>query len=137
MASTIRQRVTNAASVGVVAALLVVAAEYFIALPLGNQPSWLTLLAIAAMAPSSYIIVPLRDPVERWLGQNLGSGKMLEVSTPFGPALRASTEDLLLVAFGTIVMVGLLAYLASGLQEMLLERRTASGERRTAPQGQH
>ena len=129
MASAFRQRVTHAASVGVVAAVVAVAAGYFIALPVGNQPSWLALLAMAAIAPSAYIIVPLRDPIERWLGQNLGTGTLLEVSTPFGPALRASTEDLLLVALGTIVMVSLVAYLAGGVQEMLVEQRAASNKR--------
>lgn len=129
MASAFRQRVIHAASVGVVAAVVAVAAGYFIALPIGNQPSWLALLAMAAIAPSAYIILPLCDPIQHWLGQDLGTHIISEVNTPFGPAMRAGTEDLLLVAFGTILMVGLVAYLANGVQEMLVEQRAASNKR--------
>lgn len=122
MATAFRRRLTHAALVGICAAVVAVAAQYFIAMPVGDQPGWLAMLAIIAIAPSAYIIVPLRDPIEQWLQVQLGSGTLVEAATPFGPAFRMGTEDMLLVAFGTIVMVGIVAYLAEGVQEMLAER---------------
>jgi hypothetical protein len=120
MATAFRRRLTHATLVGICAAVVAVATQYFIALPIGNQPDWLELLAMIAIAPSAYIIVPLRDPLEQWLQIQLGTGRVVEASTPFGPAFRIGTEDMLLVGFGTIVMVGIVAYLAEGVQEMMV-----------------
>lgn len=122
MATTVRQRVSHAGTVGLAAAALVVAAQYFVGLPVGNQPSWLATMVASLVAPSAYVVLPIRDPIEYWLQMEFGTGTLMEATTPFGPALRAGTEDLLLIAFGTIVMFGIVAYLAEGVQEMLQKR---------------
>jgi hypothetical protein len=108
--------------VGLVAAVVAVALQYFIALPVGNQPNWLAVLSAAAAAPAAYVVVPIREPLEAWIQMEIGGTSLREASTPFGPALRAGTDDFLLIALGTIIMVGIVAYLAEGVQEMIVER---------------
>jgi len=129
MATAFRRRLTHAALVGICAAVVAVATQYFIAMPVGDQPEWLAMLAMIAIAPSAYIIVPLRDAVDAGLQVQLGTGTVIEAATPFGPAFRSGTEDMLLVAFGTIIMVGIVAYLADGVGEMLAERPSAAAVR--------
>jgi hypothetical protein len=121
MAATVRQRLSHAGTVGLVAAMIVVAAQYFIALPVGDQPPWLAMLAAILVAPSAYVIVPIRDPIEHWLQMEFGSTTIVEASTPFGPAFRMGTEELLVVALGSILIFGIVAYLAEGVTEMIGE----------------
>ena len=40
MTLAFRERASHAGVVGLVAAVLAVATQYFVALPVGNQPSW-------------------------------------------------------------------------------------------------
>ncbi len=122
MTVALRQRVSHAGMVGLVAAVVAVALQYFIALPVGNQPNWLAVLSAAAAAPAAYVVVPIREPLEAWIQMEIGGTSLREASTPFGPALRAGTDDFLLIALGTIIMVGIVAYLAEGVQEMIVER---------------
>ncbi len=124
MTLAFRERASHAGVVGLVAAVLAVATQYFVALPVGNQPSWMALLSAVTAAPSAYVVVPARAPVEGWLQMEIGAPALREAITPFGPALRADRDDLLLVALGTIIMVGIVAYLAEGVQEMIAERGT-------------
>jgi hypothetical protein len=106
-----------------VAATIVASLQYFVATPLGSQPGWLGTLATYSTLPSAYLTYPLSGPVERLLGSPLQSGTLVEVATPFGPAFRTALADIALVALGTIVVVGLVAYLASGIREMIDEAR--------------
>lgn len=122
MTLAFRERASHAGVVGLVAAILAVATQYFVALPVGNQPDWLALLSAATAAPAAYLVVPVRAPIEGWIQMEIGSTSLREAVTPFGPALRGNREDLLLVALGTIIVVGLVAYLAEGVQEMISER---------------
>jgi|CXWL01.1.fsa_nt_gi hypothetical protein len=122
MTTALRQRVSHAGVVGLVAAVVAVATQYFVALPVGNQPNWLAILSAATAAPSAYIVVPIRAPIEGWLQMEIGGTSLREAITPFGPALRADRDELLLIALGTIIMVGIVAYLAEGVQEMVSER---------------
>lgn len=115
---TVRQRLVRAALVGMAAALVAVAVQYFVGIPVGDQPAWLGTLTLVSAVPAAYVTFPIKDPFERLLDMRLGSGRLFEVETPFGPAFRVGTEDLLLVAFGTLVMVGLAAYLAAGISEL-------------------
>jgi hypothetical protein len=108
----------HAATVGLVAAALATAAQYFIAVPVGNQPEWLWTLTMVVAIPSLYVLYPLSD-LFNW---PLPSGTLVEVSTPFGPAFRGSASDLALGALGTMVIVGLVAYLASGLVDIAAQR---------------
>lgn len=124
MTLAFRERASHAGVVGLVAAIVAVATQYFVALPVGNQPNWLALFSAITAAPSAYIVVPIRAPIEGWLQMEIGSSALHEAATPFGPALRADRDDLLLVALGTIIMVGIVAYLAEGVQEMIAERGT-------------
>lgn len=119
MPATIRTRTTRAALFGMAAALVAVAVQWFIAIPVGSQPDWLAVVTLATAVPAAYFTFPVRDPLETLLGMELGSGRISEVMTPFGPAMRAGTEDIALVALGTLVMVGLTAYLAIGVGEMV------------------
>ncbi len=122
MTLAFRERASHAGVVGLIAAILAVATQYFVALPVGNQPNWLALLSAAAAAPAAYIVVPIRAPIEGWIQMEIGGTALHEAATPFGPAMRADREDLMLVALGTIIMVGIVAYLAEGVQEMVSER---------------
>ena len=124
MTLAFRERASHAGVVGLVAAVVAVATQYFVALPVGNQPNWLALFSAITAAPSAYIVVPIRAPIEGWLQMEIGSSSLREAVTPFGPALRAGREDLLLIALGTIIMVGIVAYLAEGVQEMIADRGT-------------
>ncbi|MBK9550254.1 MAG: hypothetical protein IPO52_14395 [Gemmatimonadetes bacterium] len=124
MTIALRQRVSHAGMVGLVAAALAVSIQYFVAFPVGNQPNWLALLSAAAAAPSAYVVVPVRAPIEGWIQMEIGGTSLREATTPFGPALRGGTDDFLLIALGTIIMVGIVAYLAEGVQEMVTERGT-------------
>jgi hypothetical protein len=119
MPSTVRQRMVHAATVGLVAAAVATAAQYFIAVPVGSQPEWLWTLTMLTAIPSLY----LAYPVAGLLNLSLPTRTLVEVNTPFGPALRVAPEDLALVALGTMVIVGLAAYLAHGVDEMLHSRR--------------
>jgi hypothetical protein len=119
MPSTVRQRMVHAATVGLVAAALATATQYFIAVPVGSQPEWLWTLTMLTAMPSLYLTFPLAD----LLNLPLPSGTLVEVATPFGPALRVAPQDLALVALGTLVIVGLAAYLAHGVDELLHQRR--------------
>ena len=47
MTIALRQRVSHAGMVGLVAAALAVSIQYFVAFPVGNQPNWLALLSAA------------------------------------------------------------------------------------------
>lgn len=123
MHTAIRHRMVQSMVVGIVAAAIAVALQYFVAIPLGTQPRWLGSLTTASAVPSAYLTFPLTDPVERWLGGPLASGTLSEVSTPFGPAFRIAPQDFAWIALGTIVVVGLVAYLASGLRELYDESR--------------
>lgn len=123
MVMTVRRRAVHAAVVGTVGAAFAAALQYFIGIPLGNQPDWLGTLASVSALPSAYITFPIRDPLERILHMPLGSGRLAEVVTPFGPAFRVGTEDIALVALGTLVMVALADYLATGLSELFEGRR--------------
>lgn len=120
---TVRHRMVESSLVGVVAAGIAAALQYFVAMPLGNQPGWLGSLASIAAIPSAYVTYPLNAPAERILGVPLRSGTLVEVTTPFGPAFRSAPTDIALVALGTIIVVGLAAYLASGIREMYDEAR--------------
>jgi hypothetical protein len=115
----VRHRMVESSVVGVVAATITAGLQYFVAIPLGNQPGWLGSLASYSALPSAYLTYPLNLPAERLLGAPLQSGTLVEVTTPFGPAFRAALSDIALVALGTIVIVGLVAYLASGIREMI------------------
>jgi hypothetical protein len=119
----VRHRMTESGLIGVVAAAVASALQYFVAMPLGDQPGWLGWISSAAAVPSAYLTYPLSGPSERYLGFSLQSGTLVEVTTPFGPAFRAAPIDIAVVACGTVVMVGLAAYLASGLREMYDEAR--------------
>ncbi len=121
MALTVRQRAVHAALVGIASATFAAAMQYFVGIPLGNQPKWLGTITMASAVPSAYVTFPIRDPLERLTHTSLASGRLVEVATPFGPAFRIGTEDIALVALGTLIMVGLAAYLASGLNEMYEE----------------
>lgn len=123
MSMTVRQRSVHAAVVGIVGAAIAAGLQYFVGIPLGSQPKWLGFLTTASAVPSAYITFPIRDPLERLIKMQLGSGRLVEVATPFGPAFRVGTEDIALVALGTLIMVGLVAYLASGINEMYEEVR--------------
>jgi hypothetical protein len=118
MISTVRQRMVHAATVGLVAAAVATAAQYFVAVPVGGQPEWLWTLTMVTAIPSLYLAYPLAG----LLDLSLPTRTLVEVSTPFGPALRVAPQDLALVALGTLVIVGLAAYLAHGLGEMMAER---------------
>ncbi len=120
---TVRQRAVHAAVVGTTAAALAAALQYFVGIPLGDQPRWLGAITMASAVPSAYVTFPIRDPLERLINMQLGSGRLVEVATPFGPAFRVGTEDIALVALGTLIMVGLVAYLASGLNELFADVR--------------
>lgn len=115
---TFRQRIVRAASVGVAAAVLAVAIQYFVGIPVGDQPEWLATLTLVSAVPSAYVTFPLKAPFEQLLDLQVASGRIFEVETPFGPAFRVGTGDLVMVAVGTLVMVGLAAYLAAGITEI-------------------
>lgn len=119
MSSTVRQRMVHAATVGLIAAAAATAAQYFIGMPLGGQPEWLWTLAMVAAVPSAYFTFPLSG----LLDVPLRSGILVEVGTPFGPAFRVASQELALIALGTLVVVGLADYLANGLSELLREHR--------------
>jgi hypothetical protein len=95
------------------------AAQYFIAVPVGSQPEWLWTLTMLVAVPSLYVTYPLAD----FFNWSLPSGTLVEVTTPFGPAFRVSAADLAMVALGTMVIVGLVTYLANGLAEFLAHRQ--------------
>lgn len=114
-----RYRLGRAATFGMLAALVAVAVQWFIGMPVGDQPEWLGYLTLTTAVPSAYLTFPISDPLEALIGMQLGSGRLLEVMTPFGPAMRVGTEDLGLIALGTMVVVGLTAYLAIGVNEMV------------------
>jgi hypothetical protein len=119
MSGAIRRRVGRAAHYGLVATVIAVAVQWFIGIPVGNQPEWLGYLTLTTAVPASYITFPFGDPLEHLLGMELGSGRIVEVTTPFGPAMRAGPEDIALIALGTLLMVSLTAYLAVGMNEMI------------------
>jgi hypothetical protein len=119
MERTFRYRLGRAATLGMVAAFVAVAVQWFIGMPVGDQPEWLGYLTLTTAVPSAYLTFPISDPLESLIGMQLGSGRLLEVMTPFGPAMRVGTEDLGLIALGTLVVVGLTAYLAIGVNEMV------------------
>ncbi len=123
MHAAVRHRMVESSVVGLVAATIVASLQYFVATPLGSQPGWLGTLATYSTLPSAYLTYPLSGPAERLLGAPLQSGTLVEVATPFGPAFRTAMADIALVALGTIVVVGLVAYLASGIREMIDEAR--------------
>lgn len=115
MSTTVRARMVHAATVGLVAAVVASAAQYFIAIPVGGQPDWLWTLTLLSVVPSLYLTYPL----DGLLDAPLRSGTLVEVATPFGPAFRVAPADIAVVALGTVVVVGLCAYLANGLSEMI------------------
>lgn len=118
---TVRQRFTHASLVGLMAAAVVVAIQFFVGVPVGDQPAWLGTLALLSGIPAAYALHLLRGPIDAILPPPTDQ-RFFEVETLFGPAFRASVDEMLLLALGTVVMVGLVAYLASGLTEMLRER---------------
>lgn len=113
-----RVRIVRAAVVGIVVAGLAVASQILIGVPVGDQPEWLAYIPLILATPSAYLLFPIQDPLESLIKMRLGSGVTLEGTTPFGPAFLPGVEDLALTAFGTIVVVGLIGYLAMGVQEM-------------------
>ena len=119
MPSTVRQRMVHAATVGLVAATAATTTQYFVAIPVGSQPEWLWTVTMITAIPSLYFVYPFADLLQL----PVPSGTLVEVATPFGPALRIPPQDLALVALGTLVMVGLAAYLAKGVSEMMAVRR--------------
>lgn len=121
---TIRQRIVRAAMLGSLAAAVAVAVQYFVGIPVGDQPDWLATLTLVTAVPSAYVTFPLKAPFERLLDFQVGSGRIFEAETPFGPAFRVGTADLMMVAVGTLLMVGLVAYLAAGITEMYDEARS-------------
>jgi hypothetical protein len=108
----------RAAMVGGLASVVAVGVQYFVGIPVGNQPDWLATLTLVTAVPSAYVTFPLKAPFERLLDFQVGSGRIFEVETPFGPAFRVGGADLAMVALGTLLMVGLAAYLAAGISEM-------------------
>lgn len=122
MSQTIRQRFTRAAATGVIGAGIAAAAQYFIALPIGNQPQWMGTVASLAAVPAGYVTYPLSMALEAIAHRPLLDGRLLEATTPFGPAMRPELGDIALIALGTIVTVGLAAYLAQRMSEMLEAR---------------
>lgn len=119
MSGEIRRRISRAGQYGLVATLIAIAVQWFIAIPVGNQPEWLGLVTLTVTVPSAYITVPVADLLERLVGMTLGNGTIVEVVTPFGPAMRAAIDDVALIGLGTLLMVGLAAYLAIGINEMI------------------
>ncbi|HRP07266.1 MAG TPA: hypothetical protein PLL69_02145 [Gemmatimonadales bacterium] len=118
VATTRRQRITRATAAGLIAAAVASAIQYFVAIPVGGQPDWLWMVTLLSAVPSAYLTFPLSDSFQQIMQVRLGSGQLVEVSTPFGPALRVGMEDIALVALGTTVMIGLVVYLASGISEL-------------------
>ena len=118
MSSTVRERMVHAATVGLVAASAATATQYFVAIPVGSQPEWLWTITMLSAIPSLYVVYPLAD----LLNLPVPSGTLIEVATPFGPALRIAPQDFALVALGTLVMVGLAAYLANGISDLMESR---------------
>ncbi len=110
--------------IGTLAAAVAVAIQYFVGIPVGDQPEWLATLTLVSAVPSAYVTFPLQAPFERLLDFQVGSGVVFEAETPFGPAFRVGNADLVMVAVGTLVMVGLAAYLAAGISEIYDEVRT-------------
>lgn len=121
---TFRQRILRAATVGVTASAVAVAIQYFVGIPVGGQPEWMATLTLVSAVPSAYVTFPLQAPFERLLDLRVGTGHIFEVETPFGPAFRIGSDEMAMVAIGTLLMVGLAAYLAAGISEMYDERRT-------------
>lgn len=120
---TFRQRIVRAATFGTLAAAVAVAIQYFVGIPVGDQPDWMATLTLVSAVPSAYVTFPLRAPFERLLDLQVGSSRIFETETPFGPAFRVGTGDLWMIAIGTLIMVGLAAYLAAGISEMYDEAR--------------
>ena len=118
MSHTFRQRISRATGVGEFGAGIVVAAQYFIGIPVGHQPEWLGTLAATAVLPAQYVLIPFANPLNRLLGSSAGHGVLLESTTPFGPAMRFETGDLALVALATLIIVGLVDYAAQGVAEL-------------------
>lgn len=121
MSGEFRGRVGRAAQFGLLAMVVVVLVQWFVGIPVGDQPGWLGVVALAAAVPAAYVTVPVSEPLERLIGMELGSGRIIEVATPFGPAMRGGIEDVALIGFGTLLMVGLAAYLAIGVNEMVTD----------------
>jgi len=119
MERTFRYRLVRAATFGMLAAFVAVAVQWFIGIPVGDQPAWLGVVTLTTAVPAAYLTFPISDPLEKLIGMELGSGRLIEAMTPFGPAMRVGTEDLGLIALGTLVVVGLTAYLAIGVNEMV------------------
>ncbi len=119
---TIRERLVHSAAVGTVAAGIAAALQYFVAIPVGDQPRWLSTLALGSGVPSAYVTLPLEGWITALFRVPLGSPRLVEVATPFGPAFRAAPEQIALVALGTIVIVGLADYLGAGVSEMVEAR---------------
>lgn len=120
---TFRQRIARATAVGLAAAGFAVAVQYFVGIPVGDQPGWMATLTLVSAVPSAYVTFPLKAPFEELLDLQVASGRIFETQTPFGPAFRIGNLDLLMVAVGTLLMVGLAAYLAAGISEMYDEVR--------------
>src|SRR5688572_6259558 len=117
MSSTVRGRMVHATTVGLVAATAVTATQYFVAMPVGAQPEWLWTLTMISAIPSHYVTYPLAGLLHR----SLPTANLVEVATHFGPAFRVAPSDLALVAIGTMVVVGLIAYLAHGVTELIAQ----------------
>lgn len=115
---TFRQRLVRAATVGIAASAVAVAIQYFVGIPVGDQPEWMATLTLVSAVPSAYVTFPLKTPLERLLDVQATTARAFEVETPFGPAFRMSTPELAMVALGTLIMVGLAAYLAAGISEI-------------------
>jgi hypothetical protein len=118
MPHTIRQRILQAAGIGEIGAGFAVAAQYFIGMPVGHQPEWLGTVASVAIVPAQYILVPFADPLKRLMGSAVGDGVLFESVTPFGPAMRFEMGHLALLALATLIIVGLVDYLAQGVVEL-------------------
>lgn len=123
MMGTFRKRVSHATCAGLLGAGVTVCTQLLVGIPVGRQPDWLTTLSSGTMMPAQYVLYPLSSVLGRVLGT--GDGRLLEATTPFGPALRLDLPALALVALATIVMVGLVDYLAQGVTALWEEHRHA------------
>jgi len=123
MPHTFRQRVRQATGVGELGAGITVAAQYFIGMPVGHQPEWLGAVAATAALPAQYVLIPFAGPLQRLLGPSAGHGALLESATPFGPAMRFEMADIALVALATVIIVGLVDYVAQGVAELCVTHK--------------
>ena len=81
MTLAFRERASHAGVVGLVAAVVAVATQYFVALPVGNQPNWLALF--------SAMSIPQRFVMNRCSSPKCGLKASMRRKCP-APAVRAA-----------------------------------------------